>query len=46
MAFMKKSVALTKPKVQDLPVVGEERDGMVWDGQTWVAKEVWLKREK
>jgi hypothetical protein len=49
MAFMKKSVALTKPKTQDRPnlphTLGEEREGMVWDGQSWVPKELWNKKE-
>jgi hypothetical protein len=25
------------------PEVGEERDGMVWDGKAWVSKSEWLR---
>ena len=53
MAFMKRSVSVTTPKpalapnALSLPVsVGEERDGMVWDGTTWVPKSVWEARSK
>jgi hypothetical protein len=53
MAFLKHSVAVTTPKRTNLsnphaaPVaVGEERDGMVWDGTTWVSKQAWEARAK
>ena len=54
MAFLKRSVSLTTPKPALAPnalslpvsVVGEERDGMVWDGTTWVPKSVWEARSK
>lgn len=52
MAFLKRSVSVTAPKSTSLPnshaapvsvgvSVGEERDGMVWDGATWVPKVAW-----
>lgn len=53
MAFMKRSVAVTAPKSANLPnahaapvSVGEERNGMVWDGTTWVPKAAWEARAK
>ena len=48
MAFLKKSVAVTPPKpTPDLKFsIGEEKDGLVWDGQTWIPKEQWLKDKK
>lgn len=52
MAFLKRSVSVTAPKSTSLPsapapfVVGEERDGMVWDGLTWVPRHVWEARTK
>jgi hypothetical protein len=53
MAFLKRSVAVTTPKPAHTPnalspavSVGEERDGMVWDGTTWVPKPVWEARHK
>lgn len=53
MAFLKRSVSVTAPKPTLTPSalslavsVGEERDGMVWDGTTWVPKSVWEARHK
>jgi hypothetical protein len=53
MAFLKHSVSVTAPKTASLPnphaapaSVGEERDGMVWDGATWVPKAAWEARAK
>lgn len=53
MAFMKRSVSVTAPKSTNLPnahaapvSVGEERDGMVWDGTAWVSKAAWDARVK
>lgn len=53
MAFLKRSVSVTAPKPTGLPnphaasmTVGEERDGLVWDGTTWVPKQVWEARTK
>jgi len=53
MAFLKRSVAVTAPKATSLPnahapsvSVGEERDGMVWDGTTWVSRAAWNARAK
>lgn len=53
MAFLKRSVAVTNPKPANMPnpygapvAVGEERDGRVWDGTTWVSKQAWEARAK
>jgi hypothetical protein len=53
MAFLKRSVSVTTPKpalasnaLSPAVSVGEERDGMVWDGTTWVPKSVWEARSK
>lgn len=51
MAFLKRSVAVTTPTPTTIPnphaapvSVGEERNGMVWDGTTWVSKAAWEAR--
>ena len=52
MAFVKTGIAFKKPTpvtdisqhhiASTLPV-GEEKDGKVWDGDKWVAREEWEK---
>jgi hypothetical protein len=46
MAFLKRSVAVTTPQPTMLtkPTVGEEREGMIWDGATWIPKAMWEVR--
>ena len=41
MAFRKTSIGVTPPTpvVLVAPQVGDEKDGMVWDGEKWVAPE-------
>lgn len=43
MAFTKTSVGVTAPQPvePDLPRIGEEKDGKVWDGEQWVLKAEW-----
>lgn len=41
MAFYKTGDALRKPfqTLLTVPKIGDERDGLVWDGEEWVPKE-------
>jgi hypothetical protein len=43
MAFKKTSISVTPPKQVDLPLpqIGEEKDGLVWDGEQWIPKAEW-----
>ena len=46
MAFRKTSVAVQPPTTVVLPpVVGEARDGKVWDGEEWIPEKEWKARE-
>ena len=46
MAFRKTSVAVETPiQVTPPPVVGEVREGRVWDGQKWIPEKEWKDRE-
>jgi len=53
MAFTKTGIAVAAPRVVQLPLpmdlpepkVGEEMNGMVWDGKEWIEKREWLLRE-
>ena len=50
MAFMKTGIAVTPTVVIDPkakgPEVGEEKDGLVWDGLSWVPREEWARRDQ
>ena len=45
MAFIKTGIALSQPKPVELPTIGEERDGKVWDGEKWVTKAEWEAKQ-
>ncbi len=52
MAFTKTGIAVSRPQVVQLPPpldmpnpeIGQELNGMVWDGEKWVEKKEWLLR--
>jgi hypothetical protein len=52
MAFTKTGIAVSQPQVVQLPLpldmpnpeIGQELNGMVWDGEKWVEKKEWLLR--
>jgi len=49
MAFTKTSLSVTTPKVTLLGKefkLGEEKDGMFWDGEKWVSKEEFQELSK
>lgn len=48
MGFKKQGISVTPPKkiILDNPKIGEEKDNLIWDGETWVTKEEWQKRKK
>ena len=49
MAFAKTSLSVSKPKVTQLEKefkVGEEKNGMFWDGEKWVSKEEFQELRK
>lgn len=46
MAFMKRSVGVTRPTPVEpnsmlSPEIGDMKDGKVWDGEKWVTEEEW-----
>lgn len=46
MAFMKRSVGVTRPTPVEpnsmlSPEIGDTKDGKVWDGEKWVTEEEW-----
>ena len=45
MAFIKTGIAVSQPKSVELPTIGEERDGKVWDGGKWVTKAEWEAKQ-
>lgn len=37
----KAGITATIPGYEEVPSVGEEREGQVWDGEKWVLKSEW-----